>query len=394
MTMPSVSMETPQTGNWRVDDLEPRIAEVLDAKLRRINSDRYQAKSSGEIADGVRHMLTAHGLTDFEVDDFHRMGGGASKEQFSFMLRQFGQEPEHLVLRLDPLESIVETCRFREDEIFLAMTGRVATPTTKFVDGEGHHLGQPCIITSFVDGVTKPPANGRVLSGVGTSFSTEWQDRLAPQFLDNLVQIHATDWQRANLSHFQAPTAHPWQAALWQVNWWTQIWRQDQRDPYPILTIAEQWMRERLPQIESSDLVLLHGDFRTGNFMFDAESGQFTAVLDWELSHIGDFHEDLGWMVQRLFAGVNEHGRLLICNLMTREELIEQYEALTGRSVNHQTLAFYELLSAYKIAAMNLGTGYSAAVRGHSHQDVLLSLLSSVGHVCLGEIADIIERED
>jgi len=59
------------------------------------------------------------------------------------------------------------------------------------------------------------------------------------------------------------------------------------------MTLAEQWMRDRLP--ETDDLVLLHGDYRVGNFLFDAESGQFNAVLDWELAHIGDFHEDLGW---------------------------------------------------------------------------------------------------
>lgn len=197
------------------------------------------------------------------------------------------------------------------------------------------------------------------------------------------------------MPHFASPASHPRQAALWQVNWWSRIWREDQVDPYPLITLAERWMRERLPATprDSDDLVLVHGDFRTGNFLFDPESGQFTAVLDWELAHIGDFHEDLGWILQRLFAGPAEDGSALACNLIQRDELIRQYQEATGRTVDPRRLAFYEVLAAYKCAVMNLGTGYSAALRGHNHQDVLLSFLSPVGHVFLDEMAAIMTRE-
>lgn len=378
-----------------VADIEPRVARVLDAKLARREQPEYQPKSADYVVARIGALLRAHGITAFSLDEVRRMAGGASKEQFSFVLRRAGHAPERLVLRMDPVESIVETCRFREDEVFRALAGRVSTPTTRFLDGDGTHLGQPGIITSFIDGVTRPPVSSTVVSGVGTSFTAEWRERLVPQFINNLARIHSTDWRTAELGSFQAPTAHPAQAALWQVNWWARVWRDDQVDPYPLISLAERWMRERLPEVapDSNDLVLLHGDYRTGNFMFDAESGQFTAVLDWELTHLGDFHEDLGWIVQRLFAGPAEDGRVLVCNLLSREELIERYEAATGRTVNPRTLAFYEVLAAYKCAVMNLGTGYSAAIRGHNHQDVLLSFLAPVGHVFLSEIARIIEQE-
>lgn len=376
-------------------DLEPRVAELLDAKRARHEQPPYQPKSAGEVATLVRALLGAHGLSDFRLGDIRRMAGGASKEQFSLVLHQDGVAPERLVLRLDPPEGIVETCRYREDEVFRAVAGRVPTPATRFLDGDGTYLGQPGIITSFVDGVTKPPASTSVVSGVGISFTAEWRDRIVPQFIDNLARIHATAWNSATLPHFRPPTAHPTQAALWQVNWWSRVWWDDLIDPYPIITLAEQWMRERLPEVasDSGDLVLLHGDYRTGNFMFDADSGQFTAVLDWELAHIGDFHEDLGWILQRLFAGPAENGEVLACSLLSRQELIDRYEAATDRTVNRRTLAFYELLAAYKCTVMNLGTGYSAAIRGHNHQDVLLSFLAPVGHVFLTDIVRIIEQE-
>lgn len=373
------------------DRLEPRVAELLDAKIARREQGPYQPLSVHDVIERVSALLQASGVTEFSLSGIQRMPGGASKEQFSFTIAVPDHRPEQLVLRLDPVESVVETCRYREDEAFRAFSGIVPTPTTRFLDGDGTYLGQPGIITNFIGGVTKPPSDGIVVSGVGTAFTPEWRARLVPQFIDNLTKIHALRWQDANLAHFQIPDAHPAEAALWQVNWWSRVWREDCVDPYPLITLAEQWMRDRLPHTD--ELVLLHGDYRTGNFMFDEQSGQFTAVLDWELAHIGDYHEDLGWIVQRLFAGASQDGEVLVCNLLTREELIGRYESATGRRVDHHKLVFYEMLAAYKCAVMNLGTGYSAAIRAHNHQDVLLSWLTPVAHTFLGEIARILEQE-
>jgi aminoglycoside phosphotransferase (APT) family kinase protein len=376
-----------------IDDLEPRVAQVLDAKLRRRGDGPYLPKTAEQIVAALDTLVRAHGMTDAELSDVRRMAGGASKEQFSFRLRSGGGEPQRMVLRMDPPESIVETCRHREAELFALLAGTVPVPTTRFLDGDGIHLGQPGIVTGFIDGVTSPPASGTVVSGVGTAFTDEWRHKLVPGFVDNLALIHAQDWRSAELPHFQAPTAHSRQAALWQVNWWARVWRDDQVDPYPLVTLGERWMRERLPEVAPGDLVLLHADYRTGNFMFDPETGEFRAVLDWELAHIGDFHEDLGWIMQRLFAGPAEDGRTLACSLLERDELIRRYEEATSRAVNRRTLAFYEVLGAYKCAVMNLGTGYSAAIRGHNHQDVLLSFLAPVAHVFLTEMARIISEE-
>jgi aminoglycoside phosphotransferase (APT) family kinase protein len=61
----------------------------------------------------------------------------------------------------------------------------------------------------------------------------------------------------------------------------------------PVLELAFRHLRDRLP--EPRPPVLLHGDFRNGNLIIDPEKG-LAAVLDWELSHLGDPAEDLGWI--------------------------------------------------------------------------------------------------
>lgn len=373
------------------EDVDPRVRELLDGTRARREQAPYRPRSAAEVTTALAALAAEAGV-DGTVRDVRRMAGGASKEQFSFTLDRRGSS-ERLVLRLDPAESIVETCRYREDEVFRAVGGRVPTPVTRLLDGDGRVLGRPGIVTTFVDGVTKPPVSASVVSGVGTTFTAEWRAVLAPQFVAGLARIHATDWRGADLGHVGIPSAHERQPALWAVNWWARVWRDGMVDPYPLVTLAECWMRENLPSTADGDLVLLHGDYRTGNFMFDAETGEITGVLDWELAHVGDFHEDLGWILQRLFAGPAEDGRVLACSLLPREDLITQYEAATGRVVDRRTLAFYEVLAAYKCVVMNLGTGTGIAGRGNNHQDVLLSFLAPVGHIFLSEIAGMIGEE-
>jgi aminoglycoside phosphotransferase (APT) family kinase protein len=117
-----------------------------------------------------------------------------------------------------------------------------------------------------------------------------------------------------------------------------------------------------------------------------------TAILDWELCHIGDIHEDLGWALQPLFTSKDEHGAEISCYLMKRSELIDAYQRRTGRTVDLKTLQFYEVLSAYKVAVMGLATSVGIAIRGNSHQDSLLAYLAPIGHTLIHHICLLIER--
>jgi len=364
----------------------------MDSKMARRGTGPYRTLDSDRLKERVGPWLEEVFGASVSIDRFERMPGGASKEQFIFDTRDAGGEARRHVLRVDPLESIIETCRLREGEMLRAIANVVPVARVEAIDGDGSSLGQPALVTSFVQGATKPPTEGRtVVSGVGTAFPRAWRERLLPHFLKHLAAIHAFDWREADLPHFSAPTDHPQEAALWQVNWWSRAWHEDATSPVPFLAFVEQWMRRNLPSCEEP--VVVHGDYRTGNFMFDLETAEITAILDWELVHLGDFHEDLGWIVQRLFSAASEDGESLACSLVTREALIEAYHEATGRSVNLRTLAFYEVLAAYKCAVMNLGTGTGVAGRGNNHQDIVLSWLASCGHIFCTDMARIIEAE-
>ncbi len=377
----------------RADELEPRIRELLDERLERRKLGPYWPLDEATVTTRLQALLEARGFTGFAILNLRRMAGGASKEQFSFDLRHSDGTSEKLVLRIDPRESIVETCRYREAEALEAFRGVVPVASCRVLDGDGTFMGQPAVILEFVRGTTKPPIKqSRAVTGVGITLDDEWRERLSGEFVDVFARIHNHDWRGADLPHFGVPDEYPEQAALWNLNWWTKIWREDESDPYPFLTYAERWMRERLPECHHP--VFLHGDYRFGNYLFDPDTGKMTAMLDWELCHIGDFHDDLGWAALELFGGAPVNGEVWISGLMQKDAFIKAYEQASGRKVNRKTLAFYEVLAAYKGAVMNIGTSNGLAIRQTNHQDALQCWITAVGHSLMDQIARVMREEE
>lgn len=117
-----------------------------------------------------------------------------------------------------------------------------------------------------------------------------------------------------------------------------------------MLRWAMLWLRRNLPV--APRVSLIHGDYRLGNFL--EVDGRITSILDWELVHPGDPHEDLGWAFLPQFTG----GSGLVCRLVEQSEFIAQYEREVGFKVNPQSLHFYRVFSLVKLALTHL-----AAVR-------------------------------
>jgi hypothetical protein len=92
--------------------IEPRMAYILERKLQRSKLGPYIPKTAKEIEQSLTQLFIADGLNDITISGVKRMTGGASKEQFLFQLQHSGlTAPQRYVLRMDPLEGIVETCR-------------------------------------------------------------------------------------------------------------------------------------------------------------------------------------------------------------------------------------------------------------------------------------------
>lgn len=111
--------------------------------------------------------------------------------------------------------------------------------------------------------------------------------------------------------------------------------------PRPVFELALQWLQRRVPE-KAPRSSLVHGDFRNGNIMID-EHG-LCGILDWEIAHVGDPMEDLGWMCVNSWR--YGHG-LPVGGFGTREELFAGYES-EGATVDRARVRFWEVLGTLK----------------------------------------------
>ncbi|WP_169799523.1 phosphotransferase family protein [Novosphingobium lentum] len=373
----------------RREDFEPHLVALLDAKRARQGRSGYKPRKAQDVAERLGRLLGAHGVQG-HARNVRRMGGGASKEQFLFdLVDPASGATEQLVLRMDPLEGIVETSREREAQLIEAIGGTVPAPSVAFVDSDGRHMGQPAMITRFVRGDTKPRDATSGPSGVGIVIGERASAALIPQYLDNLVAIHGFDFARADLATYAVPQAGTTQAALWQLNFWERVLEDDQVEASPLLTYTACWLRERAPVCDAP--VLLHGDYRLGNFMFDEDTLEMTAVLDWELAHIGDVHEDISYSLEPLFCSRDAQGRPLVASMMPVPAFLDGYAERSGRTIDPTVLHWYQVLNSFKLSVMNFASGVRAARDGTNHQSAFLGYLAAC-HVGLsGTLCHLLE---
>jgi aminoglycoside phosphotransferase (APT) family kinase protein len=127
----------------------------------------------------------------------------------------------------------------------------------------------------------------------------------------------------------------------------------------PALELGLRWLRLNAPPLEHTTLV--HGDFRIGNLVVGPEG--LRSVLDWELSHLGDPTEDLGWFCVRAWRfGCDQFPA---GGITTREELLRLYRAAGGHQVCPERLRYWELFGNVKwgIVALSQAARY---VRGET----------------------------
>jgi aminoglycoside phosphotransferase (APT) family kinase protein len=119
--------------------------------------------------------------------------------------------------------------------------------------------------------------------------------------------------------------------------------------PRPVFELALRWLRDRDPG-PSAEVTLVHGDFRHGNLIIGPDGVR--AVLDWELAHLGDPMEDLGWICVNSwrFGEIDKP----VGGFGSREELFAGYEA-AGRRVDPARVNFWEVMGTLRWGVMCCG---------------------------------------
>lgn len=362
--------------------VERTVDEALTRKLSRRTDEAMTATNVSDLHQLLQAFLTKHIDGDFEIRNLAPLTGGASKEQFSFEIDWIcngeHRKGERMVLRREPGESVVESDRLREFQLLSAVKDIVPVPTAYWIDETGDDLIRPSMICGFVGGVQKPVTSKANVTGVGIEFDRYHRGVIGPQVIDYLARIHNFNGDGADVSAFEIPKAGTTEDVDWQINWWARVWQEDMQEAVPLITAAEQWLRANRQPLDVVSLV--HSDYRTGNYLFNPETKKITAILDWELGYFGDRHYDLAWLLLPAFVRPGEQGEPLYASIFDRDQFIEDYQRVSGLTVDENRLRYYTVFALWKGSIMILGSALRAAKGLKTHQDILMTWFGGLGY--------------
>jgi len=151
-------------------------------------------------------------------------------------------------------------------------------------------------------------------------------------FLRELARLHALDPDSLDLAGFDLPETPRQRAESW-LGVWRHFFETRIRRPVPLLRFAIGWLERHAPEAPGRR-ALCHGDVGPGNFVH--ADGEVSALLDWELCHVGDVHDDLGMLALRGHQ-LNAFGDLT--------EDLRYYEAVSGTEVDTALVRYYRAVA-------------------------------------------------
>jgi aminoglycoside phosphotransferase (APT) family kinase protein len=184
---------------------------------------------------------------------------------------------------------------------------------------------------------------------------------VSASLVDALADLHGIDLERAGLLHLGKPAGFVER----QVRGWSDRWQRSKTTELPEMDRLSQWLIAELPPNPIRPAVV-HGDFKLDNLMLDAERPErLVAVFDWEMSALGDPLVDLGILLA-YWVSITPAGSDALTTVtsrpgwFTREELIDRYQARSGRDLSR--LLYFEVFALFKIAVVIQQIYYRFAV--------------------------------
>jgi aminoglycoside phosphotransferase (APT) family kinase protein len=289
------------------------------------------------------------------VTGLHRASQGLSRENWPFDL-EWSEDGEitrlPLLLRRDPLGSVLETDRRIEFGILKALEGSgIPVPRVSLLDETGAATGRPSIVMERREGV----CDYFVLGGGELGLPLDRRVKLAHDLYDTLAEIHAFDWEAAGIGALFPSKLPP--GALRELEWWKDYLARQALEPQPEMAFVADWLRRHAP--EPQRIVLVHGDYKAGNVLL-TPAGEIDSVLDWEIAHPGDPMEDLGWVTNPYRAP--EH---TIADHWSHDDLVARYADRTGLKVDPLELRYWQVFTNFKLAAIVL-TGVRSLCEGRA----------------------------
>src|SRR6202521_6154993 len=287
------------------------------------------------------------GTASVTIANLARMPGGASREIWSFDAA-IDKARRALVLRRDPGAHRIDTSRRNEFAVLRAAhEDGLPVPEVLWLSDDPAVLGAAFFIMERIEGETL----ARRLLRDDTY--ADARQAMPAQLASILARIHRIDPVKHKLDFLARPGEN---AALTEVLRFQETFGMLALEPHPAFELAFRYLLARIPQTPRTALV--HGDYRIGNVIFGPEGVR--SILDWELAHLGDPMEELGWICVRAWrfgADTKPMG-----GLGSREQFFKEYEKVSGLSVDPGAVRFWEVFG-------NLRWGIITISQARTHLD-------------------------
>jgi len=296
--------------------------------------------SDDEVATRIAALLQAQvpGACLVKVDRVERVFGGNARWAWACEVTWTTTQGE-VVWKPMIMLSRVEASQVEADPAWefavLRGLGRsaVRAPRAVALDADGSLVGAPSVVLERLPGSTDAVAFLR-------SADVDRSRRLTIDLARAAAELHTTDWRGLGLEGLLA-AGNVDRVHEAQIERWESLFLQSRMEPYPVLVSLFGWLRDNIPK--PTQISIVHGDFRPGNFLYHEDA--ITALLDWEMAHLGDPVEDLAWAYRPLWSPERFIGI---------DDFVRAYEAFGGPPVNPQSLRFYRIFSEVKFATISL----------------------------------------
>ncbi|SCW71914.1 Predicted kinase, aminoglycoside phosphotransferase (APT) family [Sphingobium faniae] len=324
--------------------LSPRLLEAVREEL-----DAMTRRSAAETAlpllrrdDAAREALTLtpasveaylrhHPFSEhpIAIENIEQLFGGFSKETF-LLSGKWADQPAKFILRRDKKDGAVETSVVDEFNVVSRLHALgMAVPPPLLVERDPTHFGQPVALTGWLPGKTASNTQGMVMTGEHVAGARELAAFLG--------QLHAVDPREAGLDLGAQGSARDHIMA--DIERSEQSWRQRSHPASPILLAAYAWLKANIPDLSAFSARIVHGDAGLHNIMI--HDGRISAMVDWELTHLGDPAEDLAYC------------RTWVDQVLPWDQFLAIYYQHGGPEYQPDREGFYGVLADVRIAAFS-----------------------------------------
>jgi aminoglycoside phosphotransferase (APT) family kinase protein len=287
------------------------------------------------------------------------IAGGASNEIFE--LRRGG---ERMVLRRPPrnVPPGRNETMLRELRVLSALRDS-DVPHARVLGGcdDPAVLGAAFYVMEHVDGWSPMSTDGWP-----APFDADLAARrgLALELVDGIAALARVDWRAVGLAGFGKPEGFLER----QVDRWLHHLARVRFRDIPGLDAAAEWLRGHVPPAYRTGI--LHGDYQFANVMFrHGAPARLAAIVDWEMSTVGDPLLDLAWLLmgwpadEEVSPGENRLGYVDYTGMPSSAEIVARYAERTGLPVDR--MDYYLVLARFKMACV-LEAGYARWVKGEA----------------------------